>query len=102
MLIIKKKSRKFMRRKKQVLALFLCVCFFLVSVVGISAPQGIAMEAEQGRRYRGIDVSQWQGNIDFRKVKRAGIRVVYMKSSEGDDLRIPILKEIMKKQKMPG
>ena len=31
----------------------------------------------------GIDVSHWQGDIDFSAVKRDGISVVYMKSSEG-------------------
>lgn len=37
----------------------------------------------------GIDVSQWQGNIDFQKVKQAGIELVYMKASEGIDLVDP-------------
>lgn len=35
--------------------------------------------------YQGIDVSGYQGNIDFNKVKKAGIEIVYMKSSEGAD-----------------
>lgn len=33
--------------------------------------------------YQGIDVSGYQGNIDFNKVKQSGIEIVYMKSSEG-------------------
>lgn len=33
--------------------------------------------------YQGIDVSGWQGNIDFEQVKNAGIEIVYMKASEG-------------------
>lgn len=35
------------------------------------------------RRIEGIDVSHWEGDIDFQEVKRAGIRFVYMKASEG-------------------
>ena len=31
----------------------------------------------------GIDISHWQGNIDFSAVKRSGISIVYIKSSEG-------------------
>lgn len=38
-----------------------------------------------GKTYEGIDVSGWQGEIDFTKVKNAGIKFVYIKSSEGKD-----------------
>lgn len=31
----------------------------------------------------GIDISKWQGKIDFRRVKDAGIRVVYIKATQG-------------------
>lgn len=37
----------------------------------------------------GIDVSQWQGNIDFEAVERAGIELVYIKASEGIDFVDP-------------
>lgn len=33
--------------------------------------------------HRGIDVSQWQGDIDYSRVRDAGIRVVYIKAGEG-------------------
>lgn len=33
--------------------------------------------------YEGIDVSEFQRNIDFEKVKKDGIEVVYIRSSEG-------------------
>lgn len=32
---------------------------------------------------KGIDVSEWQGNIDFRKVKDSGIEVVYIRVGQG-------------------
>ncbi len=35
--------------------------------------------------YQGIDVSGYQGNINFREVKEAGIDIVYIKSSEGSN-----------------
>lgn len=38
---------------------------------------------------KGIDVSQWQGYIDFEAVKRAGIELVYIKASEGTDFVDP-------------
>ena len=37
----------------------------------------------------GIDVSQWQGYIDFEAVERAGIELVYIKASEGSSLVDP-------------
>lgn len=33
--------------------------------------------------YKGIDVSEWQGNIDFKKVKEDGIKVVYIRAGQG-------------------
>ena len=33
--------------------------------------------------YEGIDVSQWQGSINFSQVRDSGIELVYIKSSEG-------------------
>lgn len=39
--------------------------------------------------YEGIDVSGWQGNIDYSQVKKSGIEIVYMKSSEGSNFVDP-------------
>lgn len=36
------------------------------------------------KRLEGIDVSHWEGWIDFSEVRRDGIRIVYIKASEGD------------------
>ena len=33
--------------------------------------------------YEGIDISAWQGDIDFSQVRQYGIEIVYIKSSEG-------------------
>lgn len=38
-------------------------------------------------RYQGIDVSNWQGYIDYRQVKESGIEVVYIKSSQGSNIK---------------
>ena len=34
----------------------------------------------------GIDVSNWQGNIDYSQVKNSGIDIVYIKSSQGNSI----------------
>lgn len=35
--------------------------------------------------YHGLDVSQWQGNIDFKKIRESGFSIVYIKAGEGSD-----------------
>ena len=39
--------------------------------------------------YQGIDVSNWQGYIDYRQVAASGIEVVMMKASQGTTYRDP-------------
>ena len=42
------------------------------------------------RRNRdGIDVSHWAGRIDFHKVKKSGIRIVYIKATQGNNIVDP-------------
>ncbi len=36
--------------------------------------------------YNGIDVSNWQGYINYEAVKNAGIDIVYIKSSQGENI----------------
>ena len=51
-----------------------------------------AFPASSSTIYDGIDVSEWQGSIDFSKVKSAGIDVVYIRSSEGNNYIDPDFK----------
>ena len=39
--------------------------------------------------YEGIDVSNWQGYIDYNEVKNAGIQIVYIKASQGSNITDP-------------
>ena len=39
--------------------------------------------------YQGIDVSNWQGYINYNEVKNAGIEVVYIKASQGSNIKDP-------------
>lgn len=43
-------------------------------------------------KYRGIDISSWQGNVDFKAVANSGIKIVYIKATEGDYYVSPNLK----------
>lgn len=41
---------------------------------------------------KGIDISSYQKNVDFKKVKNSGIEIVYIKATEGLTYRNPLLK----------
>ena len=38
---------------------------------------------------QGIDVSDWQGYIDYSQVRASGIEVVYIKASQGSNIKDP-------------
>ncbi len=38
-------------------------------------------------RYQGIDVSNWQGYIDYAQVRNSGIEIVYIKASQGSNIK---------------
>lgn len=44
-----------------------------------------AFGPSEERLYNGIDISKWQGTIDFKRVKEDGIDVVYIKATQGSD-----------------
>lgn len=48
-----------------------------------------ALSAESELKYKGIDVSNWQGYIDYNKVKNDGIDIVYIKASQGSTYKDP-------------
>ena len=43
--------------------------------------------------YRGIDISNWQGSINFSEVKNSGIEIVYIEATEGNFYTDPYLQE---------
>lgn len=52
--------------------------------------------------YMGVDVSSWQGKIDFRKVRNAGIQLIYIKASEGTNYIDPFFMENYENAKHEG
>ena len=71
--------------RKQLLkisGIFLVFIFTFLNSIYALSPQGEL-------KYEGIDVSNWQGYIDYRQVKNSGIEVVYIKSSKGSNIKDP-------------
>ena len=53
-------------------------------------PSGaMALEPSPGEIYEGIDVSKWQGDIDFTAVAASGIEIVYIRAGAGSEYRDP-------------
>lgn len=73
------------KRKKYFTVFFLA--FFLL--IGFTRNRAYAITQASEELYNGIDVSSWQGYIDYSKVKEAGIDIVYIKSSEGHRTKDP-------------
>ncbi len=67
-----------------------------------SIPMAMALPPSGGTIYQGIDVSQWQGKIDFAAVKSAGIQVVYIRSSLGGDYTDPMFRQNYENAKAQG
>lgn len=63
-----------------------CTIFILpIFLLYLLTPSSMALSPSSEPTYAGIDVSGYQGNIDYSKVAQAGIKIVYMKSSEGSN-----------------
>lgn len=70
----------FLLRKKILIPIFFIFLIFITSL-------SYAITPIPGTSYQGIDVSNWQGYIDYEKVKQDGIDIVYIKSSQGSTIK---------------
>ena len=80
--------------------IFILKIMLLILVLNISICTYIyALSPQDELIYQGIDISSWQRNINFKKVKNAGIEVVYIKASEGNRSKDPYLEQNYKNAK---
>lgn len=76
------------------------LCFFIL-LVTISTPI-FAFGPSSNTIYEGIDISSWQKNVNFSKVKNSWIDIVYIKSSEGTRYIDPYFESNYKNAKANG
>ena len=95
---ISKENNKFF---KKITNSFLVIFLALFIVVSTSIPS-FAFGPSSSTIYQGIDVSSYQGNINFASVKNAGIDVVYIKSSEGQSYIDPYFEQNYQNAKANG
>lgn len=82
--------------QKKYFAILTIFCFLFISILEIPV-QGFGPASND--IYNGIDVSEWQEEIDFRKVKEDGIEIVYIRASQGFSYEDSKFEENYKKAK---
>lgn len=73
----------------KILKKFLIFSMIITLVLFINTGSGYALTPTSEPIYQGVDVSDWQGYIDYRSVRASGIDVVYIKSSQGSNIKDP-------------
>lgn len=67
-------------------------CLLIFCMINFLSDNVFAFPASSNVIYSGIDVSEYQGYIDYSRVKEVGVEVVYIRSSEGIDFVDPYFK----------
>lgn len=75
--------------KIKLIKIFICFTIMLTAPMYILIGPVYAFAPSNSTLYEGIDVSGWQGNINYAQVKNSGIEIVYMKASEGSNFVDP-------------
>ncbi len=75
-----------MIKKLLYISIFMCIMLIIFSSTCF------ALSPSSDVIYEGIDVSNWQGYIDYNSVKSAGIDIVYIKASQGNNITDPFFK----------
>lgn len=65
---------------------FVLISILLCFILAIFSSTCFALTPSSDRIYEGIDVSNWQGYIDYSRVKATGIEIVYIKASQGTNI----------------
>lgn len=76
-----------------IIIICIIICFFTIIY------PTYAIEPIGNKIYEGIDVSAWQGIIDYEKVKSDGVEIVYIKASEGNGYVDPYFENNYQKAK---
>ena len=74
-----------LNKLRNIIGIFLIIT--IVFFVNINMVYALTPSSEQ--QYQGIDVSDWQGYIDYSRVRESGVEVVYIKSSQGSNIKDP-------------
>lgn len=89
-------------RNKNISKKFLISLLFVGFLALINNLPSLAFGPSSEPTYQGIDISSWQGDVNFSAVKNAGIDIVYIKASEGSRYINPYLESSYQNAKANG
>lgn len=89
-----------MKTKTSKIATICTLLLMIFSIIPISKVK--AIEPASQTTYLGIDVSNYQGNINYSQVKQAGIEIVYIKATEGQTITDAYLNQNYQNAKANG
>lgn len=78
------------------------IFFLVLFAVIIISSKSLALMPASNEFIEGIDVSNWQGYINYETVKREGIEIVYIKSSQGEGYKDPYFELNYENAKLNG
>lgn len=82
------------RIKKVFIFIIITLMFFQIKCLALTPASNEFIE--------GIDVSNWQGYINYKDVKKSGIEIVYIKASQGNDYKDPYFELNYENAKLNG
>lgn len=88
--------------KKSILKILVSLLILVTAPMYILIAPVYAFSPSSDTIYEGIDVSGWQGNINYAEVKQSGIEIVYMKASEGKSFIDPYFNQNYENAKANG
>ncbi len=80
----------------------IAIAIVLITIIQIFSSFVLAIGPSSEVVYNGIDVSEYQGYINFNEVRNSGIDVVYIRSSEGTNFVDPYFRENYNRAKEAG
>ncbi|MBR6504549.1 MAG: LysM peptidoglycan-binding domain-containing protein [Clostridia bacterium] len=84
-IIINKLVKRYRARRKKSFKLSkkLIACLLLLPILSFWICTTVLAFGPSGELYDGIDVSGWQGEVDYKLVSEDGVKIVYIKATEG-------------------
>lgn len=88
--------------KAKIIKTIICFTIITTAPMYILIAPVYAFSPSNPNLLEGIDVSGWQGNINYEEVKNSGIQIVYMKASEGSSFVDPYFNQNYENAKANG